>query len=54
MPPEALAIYLSLCLIAGIAGRKRRIGFWGYLFCSIVFSPCLSLLFMVLSTPRKA
>jgi hypothetical protein len=53
MSLEFLAAYLALCLIAGIAGRKRRIGFWGYLFCSIIFTPFLSLMFLYFATPRK-
>jgi hypothetical protein len=46
--------YLALCLVAAIAGRKRRIGFWGFLFCSIIFTPVISLLFLFFATPRKA
>ena len=45
--------YLGLCLVAGIAGRKRRIGFWGFLFCSVIFTPVVSLLFLYFATPRK-
>jgi len=46
--------YLALCVTAGVVGRNRRIGFWGFLFCSILITPLLSLLFMYFSTPRKA
>lgn len=45
--------YLALCLVAGIAGRNRRIGFWGFLFCSILLTPFISLLFLYFATPRK-
>jgi hypothetical protein len=45
--------YLALCLVAGIVGRNRRIGFWGFLFCSMVFTPIVSLLFLYLAAPRK-
>ena len=45
--------YLALCLVAGIAGRNRRIGFWGFLFCSVIFTPFVSLLFLYFATPRK-
>ncbi len=51
--PELVVAYLVLCLVAGIAGRNRRIGFWGFLFCSILFTPVISLLFIYLSTPRR-
>ena len=45
--------YLGLCLVAGIAGRNRRIGFWGFLFCSVIFTPVVSPLFLYFATPRK-
>jgi len=54
MSPQFVLGYLALCLVAGILGRKRRIGFWGFLFCSVIFTPFVSLLFMFFSTPRKA
>lgn len=54
MSIELAAIYFLLCLAAGIAGRKRRVGFWGFFFCSILFTPFISLLFLFLATPRKA
>jgi hypothetical protein len=47
------ALYLALCVVAGVAGRKRRIGFWGFLFGSVIFTPVVSLLFLYFSTPRK-
>ena len=46
--------YVALCVVAGIAGRNRRIGFWGYLFFSVLITPLFSLLFMYFATPRKA
>ena len=51
---ELAFVYLALCLVAGILGRNRRIGFWGFLFCSIIFTPFVSLLFLFFATPRKA
>lgn len=47
-------VYLALCLVAAVAGRNRRIGFWGYFFGSIVFTPIISLLFLYFGQPRKA
>ncbi|MGE5488374.1 MAG: hypothetical protein ACM3ZB_11210 [bacterium] len=49
---ELAAAYIFLCLVAGIAGRKRRIGFWGFFFASILFTPVLSLLFLFMAAPR--
>jgi hypothetical protein len=54
MTVEFVLGYLALCLVAGIAGRNRRIGFWGFLFSSVIFTPFVSLLFLYFSTPRKA
>jgi hypothetical protein len=51
---ELAIAYLLLCLTAGIAGRKRRIGFWGYFFCSFIFTPFVSLLFLYFASPRRA
>lgn len=45
--------YLALCLVAGIVGRNRLIGFWGFLFCSVIFTPVVSFLFLYFATPRK-
>ena len=44
-----LAAYIVLCLLAAFWGQNRYIGFWGFLIASIVFSPCLTLLYLVLS-----
>lgn len=54
MSLELAVAYLMLCVVAGIAGRNRRIGFWGFLFCSIIFTPFVSFLFLYFATPKKA
>jgi hypothetical protein len=54
MSLELVLLYLSLSLLAGIVGRDRRIGFWGFLFASIIFTPFVSLLFLYFASPRKA
>jgi len=53
MDPAIVFAYLAMCLLAGIAGRHRRIGFWGFFFCSILFTPIVSLLFLYFAAPRK-
>ena len=50
---SVILLYLILCLVAGIAGRNRRIGFWGFLFSSICFTPIITLLFLYCAAPRK-
>ena len=54
MSPELVTLYLALCLVAGVLGRSRRIGFWGFFFASIIFTPIVSLLFMYFSMPRRS
>ena len=53
MSVELAVVFLVLCLIAGVLGRKRRIGFWGFFFASIIFTPIITLLFLFFATPRK-
>jgi hypothetical protein len=54
MDLEFLIFYVALCVVAGIAGRNRRIGFWGFLFCSVIFTPFISLAFLFFAAPQKA
>ncbi len=50
----ALALlYISGALLAGIAGRDRRIGFWGFFFLSLIVTPVLSLIFLFVATPKQ-
>jgi hypothetical protein len=53
LTPELVAAYLALCLVAGVLGRNRRIGFWGFFFSSILFTPLIGLLYLYFATPRK-
>jgi len=53
MSPELVLLYLALCFLAGVAGRHRRIGFWGFFFSSIIFTPVISFLFLYFATPRR-
>lgn len=46
-------IYLGLCLLVGLAGRRRKMGFYGYLFASIVLTPILGVLLVWVSGPIK-
>jgi hypothetical protein len=53
LTPPLVALYLALCLLAGLLGRKRRIGFWGFFFSSILFTPLIGLLYIYFATPRR-
>lgn len=53
MEMELILLYLVLSLVAGIVGRNRRIGFWGFFFASVIFTPFVSLLFLYFATPCR-
>lgn len=53
MPKELMLLsYLSLCVVVAIVGRKKTIGFWGFLFFSIVFSPLIGLAILSIAKDR--
>lgn len=45
-------IYLLLCLIAGIIGSNRTIGFWGFFLLSLVTTPLVTLAMLAVTSPR--
>lgn len=47
-----ILIYLGLCLAIAVLGRKRKWGFWGYLWSSMIFSPLLGFIFLLASDPK--
>ncbi|QTA89720.1 hypothetical protein [Desulfonema magnum] len=52
-PVSIQAIYFALCLVIALAGINRKMGFWGYLFCSIIFSPLIGLMVVLVSEKTK-
>ena len=44
-----VVIYLLLCLVVGFVGRRRKIGFLGYFLLSILVTPLIPLLFIVIT-----
>ena len=51
--PEFILIYLVLCALAGFFGRRRRIGFWGFFFLSILATPVVSAIFIFAAAPVR-
>ena len=47
-----VAIYLAACLLIGLIGRHRKLGFWGYFFGSVLLSPVMGVLLVAVSGPR--
>jgi hypothetical protein len=51
--PIAIGVYFVLCLIAALFGIKRLIGFWGTLFLSVMLTPLVMLVMLLLTAPKK-
>jgi len=46
-----VVIYLATCLLIGLIGRHRKLGFWGYFFGSVLLSPLMGMLLVAVSGP---
>jgi hypothetical protein len=53
LTPHTIAAYLALAVIAAFLGRRRRIGFWGFFFLSLMVTPFATLFFLFVCTPVK-
>ena len=45
-------IWFTLAVLLGTLGRHRTMGFWGYFFASLVFTPIIGLLLVLVSGKR--
>jgi hypothetical protein len=45
--------YFAICLLIGIFGMRRKFGFWGYFFSSLLLTPVIGILLVIGSDPRK-
>ena len=48
---QAVVIYLILCGVAAFFGRRRRIGYWGFFFLSVLVTPLMTTLFIFVAAP---
>jgi purine-cytosine permease-like protein len=44
-----IAIYLLLCVVIGLVGISRKTGFLSYFFLSVIFTPFVMLLYVLIS-----
>ena len=51
--PLLYALYVLLCILVGYLGRKREIGFAGFFILSILLSPLITALILLISGQRK-
>jgi len=51
-PVSVQFVYFGLSVVLGIAGLNRKMGFWGYLFGSILLSPLIGLMLLLVSEKK--
>jgi hypothetical protein len=50
---EYILIYIVCCIPVAVLGRNRKMGFWGYLFFSILLTPVVGLITILASDSRQ-
>ena len=50
----SLFLYLLLCGVTAFMGRRRRIGFWGFFFLSVLVTPFLTAVFIFAAGPGRS
>lgn len=50
---QIVLVYIVLCIVVGFLGRRRRVGFWGFLFLSVLLTPLVPALFIYFAAPVK-
>jgi hypothetical protein len=54
MNPTLILIAVLCSLFIGFLGRRKRLGFWGFFFASLLLTPFLGLLLLIVAGPGKA
>ena len=49
----AIILYFIFCLLAGLCGSHRRMGFFGTFLLSLFLTPVLVLLLLILTGPSR-
>lgn len=51
----AILLLVALCsLIIGFFGRRKKLGFWGFFFASLMLTPLFGLLLLIIAGPSTA
>jgi hypothetical protein len=53
LPLAILAAYLVFCILVGFCGSQRRMGFTGTFLLSLVITPVLGLLVLLITGPSR-
>ena len=49
-----IGIWVVLCIIVGVFGRNRKLGFLGFFLLSLLFSPVFVFLGLLLTIPKTS
>jgi hypothetical protein len=49
----AIVLYLIFCVLAGFCGSHRRMGFFGTFLFSLIVTPVVVLLVLILTAPSR-
>jgi hypothetical protein len=52
-PLFLIMVYLAFCILVGICGGQRRMGFLGTFILSILFTPVLVLIVLLITGPSR-
>jgi hypothetical protein len=53
MPIAGLLLSILASYFIGVLGRNRKIGFWGHFFASLLLTPLIGLLLVVITDPVR-
>jgi hypothetical protein len=53
LPLAVLAAYLVFCILVGLCGSQRRMGFTGTFLISLLITPLLALLILLITGPSR-
>jgi len=49
---KIMIINILACFLIALLGINRKMGFWGYLFSSLLLSPVIGILLLLVSDPK--
>lgn len=52
-PLALLAVYLVFCVLVGLCGSQRRMGFTGTFLLSLVVTPVIALIVLLITGPSR-
>jgi hypothetical protein len=53
LPLAVLAAYIVFCILVGLCGSRRRMGFTGTFLVSLVITPVIALILLLITGPSR-